>query len=83
MDVILANNSAYYLNLKFLARLPHQLSNSQRYISNKYLVPIFRHTNKMILNIENCVTSISVFNRHLQTFGGIILDLFGMINLPA
>ena len=47
-------------------------------------IPPCRHDNpdKMILNVENSMTPISVFHRMPAFFGDIILDLWRVINLP-
>ena len=62
MHVILAYNSLHYPNLKKLARLSHQLSNSLRYRSSLYFVTVLRHPHKVILNLIHRMTAISVFH---------------------
>jgi len=83
MHVVLADHSFDYLYFKGLTCLTDQLPNPERYVFDENLVAIFGHPDKMILNVENSMTPISVFHRKPPFFGDIILDLLGVINLPA
>jgi hypothetical protein len=62
MDVIFAHNPFDYPNLKSFARFSHQLSDALRDIPFQYLVSILRYPYKVVLNLKNCMTSVSVFH---------------------
>src|SRR5665647_165660 len=61
MDVIFAHNSTYNLDFKCLTGLADKLFHSKGYLAIQNLISILRHPHKMIFNIENCMTSITVF----------------------
>ena len=62
MHVILAHHTFHYPDLKGFARLSHQLSNSLRYLSLQNLVAVRRYPYKMVLNLKNCMTTVSVIH---------------------
>jgi hypothetical protein len=62
MHVILAHHAFHYPDLKGFARLSHQLSNSLRYLPIQNLVAVLRHPYKVVLNLKNCMTTVSVIH---------------------
>src|SRR3989338_5901359 len=62
MHMILAHHSLDYPNLKGFTCLSHQLSNSLRYFPSQNLVSVLRYPYKVVLNLKNCMASISVFH---------------------
>ena len=63
MDMIFTHYSSDYPNFKRLTSLPDQLSNSFRYLTSQNFVAVFGYPNKMILNLKDCMTTISLFHR--------------------
>jgi hypothetical protein len=62
MQVILAYHPFYYPDLKGFTGPTYQLSNSLRHFSCQHLVAVLRYPYKMVLNLKNCVTTVSVFH---------------------
>ena len=66
MHMILTHSSLDYTKLKRLTCLPNKLSNPFSNFSNQYLVAIFRYPNKVILNVIDRVTAISILHNCLH-----------------
>ena len=81
MHMILAHNSAYDIDLKRLTGLTNKLFHSKRHFTMQYLVAIFCYPYKMILNIENRMTSITIF--HKPSYSRAYAIIYQMINLSA
>ena len=81
MHVILTHNSTYDIDLKCLAGLTNKLFYSKRHFVMQYLIAIFRYPYKMILNIENRMTSITIF--HKPSCSRAYANIYPMINLSA
>src|SRR5665647_1892451 len=62
VNMIFTHNSAYDLDLKGLTGLADKFFHSKGYLAIQYLISILRHPYKMILNVENCMTSVTVFH---------------------
>jgi hypothetical protein len=60
--VIFAHNSLHYPDLKSLTRFSYQLSNALRYVSTQYFVAVFCNPYKVILNLKNRMTAISIIH---------------------
>lgn len=81
MNMIFTYNAAFDADLKSLTRLSNKFSNSESDISFQNMVTVLGHPNKMIFNIENCMTPISIF--HKTSFVRISNNKLGVINLSA
>ena len=81
MYVILAHNSTYDIDLKCLTGLTNKLFYSKRHFIMQYLVAIFCYPYKMILNIENRMTSVPIF--HKPSCSRAYANIYPMINLSA
>jgi hypothetical protein len=60
--MILAHHTLYYPDLKSFTGLSHQLSNPFRHLAAQHLVSVFRYPYKVILNLKNRMTAVSVFH---------------------
>lgn len=61
--MILTDNPFQNFNLKGFTRLPNQLTNFQANITFQYLVAIFSHKYKMVLNFKNSMASVTVIHQ--------------------
>ena len=60
VDMIFTDNASQYLNLKPLAHLAHQISDSHSKVALENLVTIFRSPHKMVLDLVLGVAATSV-----------------------
>ena len=60
MHMILAHHAFHNPNLERITGLAHQLSHSFCNLSPQHLVPILCHPHKMVLNLKNRMTAISI-----------------------
>ena len=60
VHVILAHHTPHYPDLKSLAGLAHQLSDTLGHVPRKNPIAIFRNPHKVVLNLKNRVAAISV-----------------------
>ena len=81
MHMILTHNSTYDIDLKCLTSLTNKLFDSKCHFTLQYFITIFCYPYKMILNIENRMTSISIF--HKPSYSRVDSNINPMINLSA
>ena len=62
MHMIFADNTSQYLNFKSLAGLTDQLAHPQGKFSMQHMVAIFCYPNKMVLNLEFCMTPLAIIH---------------------
>ena len=62
MHVILAHHAFHYPDLKGFACLSYQFSNSLPHLSSQNLIPVLRYPYKMVLNLKNSMTTLSVIH---------------------
>ena len=77
MHMILANYSAHDPYLKRFTNLTNHCSNSFSNIPCQNLIAVFRHPNKMILNLKNRMTAIPVVHDTPQNVSFYQLKLTG------
>ncbi|MNF66775.1 hypothetical protein D3C84_485730 [compost metagenome] len=77
VDVILAHHTLYYPDLKRLTRLPHQLAYSLGHLPTQYLVAVLGHPDKVILDLVDRVTSVSVIHAPALQLRMVALKLTG------
>ncbi len=65
MNMILADYTAYYANLKRFTCLADKFSHSQANVPGQHMVSILCDPDKMIFYIKNCMTPIAVFHKFL------------------
>lgn len=65
VDVVFADDSRDNPDLENLAYPPHQFSDLDGNIARQHLVPILRHLNKVVLNVENRMTPIPIIHPSL------------------
>ena len=81
MHMILTHNSTYDIDLKCLTSLTNKLFDSKCHFTLQYFITIFCYPYKMILNIENRMTSISIF--HKPSYSRVDSNINPVINLSA
>lgn len=62
MHMILADNATDYAEFKRFSGLPNQLPHPFRHIPFQYLVKAFRYPNKVVFNLIDRMTAISVLH---------------------
>ena len=62
MHMIFTHDSFDYPDFKGFACLSHQVSDSNRHIPVQHFVSVLRYPHKVVLNLKNCMTSVSVFH---------------------
>ena len=63
MYMVFAHHPFHDLDFKRIACLLHQLFHTQSDFTNQYLVSVFRHPYKVVLDAKNRMASISIFDR--------------------
>ena len=80
IHMVLAHHTPNNPYFKSLTGLPDQLSDSLRYFSSQNFVTVFCSPNKMILDLKNCMTTVSLFHKY-ASLSFIIAAKVGGLNL--
>ena len=62
VDMILADDTSQNLNLELLTYLPNQFAHPQGEVSLKHMVAVLGYPNKMVLNLEFCMTALAIIH---------------------
>ncbi len=75
--MILAHYPVYDLDLEDFAGLPHQLPHPHRHIAAEDLITVFGNPDKVVLDVVNCVSAVSIIpsSSFLARLGGLLYTL--------
>jgi hypothetical protein len=62
VDMILADDTSQDLNLELFTCLPNQFAHPQGEVSLKHMVAVLGYPNKMVLNLEFCMTALAIIH---------------------